>query len=337
MDFTGQFPGIIEDTADPEKLGRARIRVPQLHGIAGRGVIASNSLPWAVPAALPAGSGGGISWPPEVGDNVWVTFLDGEPEKPVWRYGMQDTSQAKLYPLHSYDKDSVPNCGTLQRYGHRFELNKDAAVLHTKGRLSLAFNDTIRSTALDAGDELHVCATRLTRLNTTVLAISIANGVISVDNELAITANGAVTILSTGCTHRISDGAVLISDQAGSSLGLDGLGNAMLLASNGSGLLIGNEAGSLTLSSGVQLSALGPVAALSALELAVNAGAINLGLGAVDPIVTTYRLILYLTELCALYAAHVHPLPDGGTTGPPTVLLVPPLPIQIGSLTTTAV
>src|SRR3546814_4627799 len=40
---------------------------------------------------------------PEPGDHVWVRFLDGQPEKPIWEWGMQTITDAKNLNLHHYE------------------------------------------------------------------------------------------------------------------------------------------------------------------------------------------------------------------------------------------
>ena len=137
MDLVGTYGGIVEDNRDPEKLGRLKVRVPHVFGAVGGlfGAISTENIPWATPTGLPAGlsqSSGGMDWLPTLGDQVMVRFLDGEPEKPIWEWGMQTQEGAKSFKLHSYDKiTSKPTRGALVRYGHTVEWNEDGIIATT--------------------------------------------------------------------------------------------------------------------------------------------------------------------------------------------------------------
>jgi hypothetical protein len=136
----GTYCGIAENVNDPLKLGRVKVRVPHVYGAsaAGGGVIGANDLPWAMPAGMPAGGSaesGGFSHLPNVGDHLYVRFLDGEPEKPIWEWGMQTQPDAKALPLHQYDANSKtvgkPKRAGWTRYGHTVELNSDGIIVTT--------------------------------------------------------------------------------------------------------------------------------------------------------------------------------------------------------------
>jgi hypothetical protein len=140
MSLLGTYCGIIENVSDPLKLGRAKVRVPHVYGAsgAGGGVIGTNDLPWALPAGMPAGGSagsGGFSHLPNVGDHVYVRFLDGEPEKPIWEWGMQTQPDAQALPLHQYEVNGKtvgkPKRAAWTRYGHTVELNADGVIVTT--------------------------------------------------------------------------------------------------------------------------------------------------------------------------------------------------------------
>ena len=132
MKLFSTYAGTVESTADPEQLGRLKVRVPLVYGPSTSSeAISISDLPWALPVGLPAGGSsqsGGMVWLPDVGDHVWVRFLDGEPEKPIWEWGMQDTAQASSYPYFrlpttGYGQNSAgaivaPAMGMLTRYNH---------------------------------------------------------------------------------------------------------------------------------------------------------------------------------------------------------------------------
>lgn len=150
MELTGLFVGIVEKNNDPERLGRVKVRVPHVYGATGSqtGAIGIDNLPWALPIGVPAGgsgASGGISWLPDQGDQVVVTFLDGEPEKPVWMWMMQTKDQSEKLPLHLYSNDGGkvghPKRSALTRYGHLIEFNLGSVILSTLNGYRMVLND----------------------------------------------------------------------------------------------------------------------------------------------------------------------------------------------------
>jgi len=78
--YYGNYRGTIVDNEDPEKLGRVKLRVPQ---IAGDNVIED----WAWPKGFPAGQDFGDFMIPPEGSPVWVEFENGDPQHPIWSGG----------------------------------------------------------------------------------------------------------------------------------------------------------------------------------------------------------------------------------------------------------
>jgi len=144
----GTYPGVVESNVDPEKLGRLKVRVPQTYGAFSNtsGYIGTDVLPWAMPSGLPGGgssASGGMDWLPEIGDQVLVRFLDGEPEKPVWEWFMRNTKQRDGYELHVYDEiTQKPDRGALTRYGHTFEFNEAGLLMTTSHGYSVLLTDS---------------------------------------------------------------------------------------------------------------------------------------------------------------------------------------------------
>jgi len=65
--------GVVKDLEDPQKLGRVRVALPHLE---------NKQSPWARIATLMAGAGRGSLFRPEVGDEVLVALLHGDPSQP---------------------------------------------------------------------------------------------------------------------------------------------------------------------------------------------------------------------------------------------------------------
>lgn len=143
-EISGLYSGTVEDVIDPELIGRIKVRVPHVYGPVGvAGSIDTTDLPWAFPAGLPAGgssASGGISWLPEPGDQVYVQFLDGEPEKPVWMWGNQTRTQKDSLKLHNYEGKRVVRAG-LTRYGHTVEFNSGSIIATSKSGYAIILDE----------------------------------------------------------------------------------------------------------------------------------------------------------------------------------------------------
>ena len=82
--FYGLYPGKCIDVNDPERRSRIKITVPQITGEA--------VSDWALPCRAPGTSNGTpvvdtVSTPqtvPSTGAVVWVMFVGGDPNFPVW-------------------------------------------------------------------------------------------------------------------------------------------------------------------------------------------------------------------------------------------------------------
>ncbi|HEY2946874.1 MAG TPA: phage baseplate assembly protein V [Micromonosporaceae bacterium] len=76
--FFGKYRGFVVDNADPEQLGRLKLRVPSVLG----GDIVTG---WALPCVPYGGDANqGFLFIPEVGAGVWVEFEEGDLEFPLW-------------------------------------------------------------------------------------------------------------------------------------------------------------------------------------------------------------------------------------------------------------
>jgi uncharacterized protein involved in type VI secretion and phage assembly len=76
--YHGKYRGLVVDNADPEQLGRLRVKVPS---VLGDQVVTG----WAM-ACVPYGGqpGQGLFAVPDRGAGVWVEFEEGDLEFPIW-------------------------------------------------------------------------------------------------------------------------------------------------------------------------------------------------------------------------------------------------------------
>lgn len=76
--FYGKYRGFVVDNADPEQLGRLKIKVPS---VLGPEVVTG----WALPCVAYGGDANqGLLFIPEVEAGVWIEFEEGDLEFPVW-------------------------------------------------------------------------------------------------------------------------------------------------------------------------------------------------------------------------------------------------------------
>ena len=94
--FNGSFRAVVEETNDPLRIGRLRVRIPELHDKN----IKPDELPWAVPAFPYGGKGSGLWSSPSIGDQVFIQFEKNHPYSPIWT-GAADPTRRKFYPLES--------------------------------------------------------------------------------------------------------------------------------------------------------------------------------------------------------------------------------------------
>lgn len=74
--YYGKYRGLVDDNDDPRRMGRIRVRVPELLDDVPTG--------WALPCTPYAGPNQGSFMVPPVGAGVWVEFESGRLERPIW-------------------------------------------------------------------------------------------------------------------------------------------------------------------------------------------------------------------------------------------------------------
>lgn len=111
--FFGPYLGTVVQTQDPERNGRITLRCAQVYGVDDG---ASPESPWALPRMGGGGMGDGMLWVPKPGDTVWVEFIGGDPDYPVWSPGpYRRTGGFEHSPQHTrgrYDQSDMALRGT---------------------------------------------------------------------------------------------------------------------------------------------------------------------------------------------------------------------------------
>lgn len=324
----GTYGGIVERVDDPEQLGRVKVRVPFIYGATPEttGYIGTNDLPWALPVGLPAGGSsrsGGLSHLPEIGDHIFVRFLDGEPEKPLWEWGMQTLTDAKNLPLHQYNKSGKrvtnPKRAGWTRYGHTFEMNPDGAIMTT----SQGYRVTVTDGAPGANEGIIQIATP----NGNLLEIDDASGTwtVYITEDLNLNVTDEVILQARALDFTLSDGVRLT---AGTTIDVTAEGDISATSS---------AAVNVTATEINAISS-GSMLLQAAAELQATFATMRLGQGATEPFVLGTQLSTFLTQLMAWLSTHVHTSATPGTpTSPPVIPPQTVVTTQIATLTSQVV
>jgi hypothetical protein len=322
MSLSFTYAGIVEVNQDPFKLGRLKVRVPHVYGAAATGIgyIGNNELPWALPAGMPAGGSalsGGLSHLPERGDKVWVRFLDGEPEKPIWEWGMQSVDDAKALKLHSYALGTPvgsPNRALWTRYSHAIELNEGSVICTTSQGYRIVLTDASEPGAFDGNIQIttpkgNSCT--FDDLDDTVKMLVVEDLYFNVGNAVLGISDSYRWKTMTG-DFEIDSGAALtitaldtISVTTASNLSVDILEDAIVKAGT---------------------------------DITVGFAHLSLGLAATQAAVLGGALTLWMESLFLWLATHTHTSATPGTPTSPAqqpTITIQPLPQALLSTTVT--
>lgn len=319
MLLNGTYAGTVEAVADPAKLGRVKARVPMVHGVQGAsaGFIGTNNIQWAFPTGLPAGGtarSGGFSHLPRVGDHVWIRFLDGEPEKPIWEWGSQDQSQIVDLPLNTYDPQSGEpvDRSFWTRFSHSIEISPDSVVVATNTGYAMQFAageqnamdgfillQTPRGHQIDINDESQALTINCVEdfyLNVpdeiVILSLStelntVEELTVVVGTDFSLTASANIDLSATLALNISADAAMTIAAQQT----LDVTANA--------GMTLATDA-----------------------VMTLNFQSLFLNAGATEPFVKGTQMVAFLNSLLLYLTTHTHGNGNNGSpTSPP---IIPP-------------
>lgn len=78
--YYGLYEGIVINNNDPEKRGRLQVKIPSIYG-------EQTFEEWIYGKAIFNGKDMGIFAIPSVGSGVWISFINGDAERPIWEMG----------------------------------------------------------------------------------------------------------------------------------------------------------------------------------------------------------------------------------------------------------
>jgi hypothetical protein len=306
----------VVDDKDPEQRNRVRVRSAHVYGAAVEEErIGDLELPWALPAQAVFG-GTGESWTPPIGSAVWVMFLGGSHEDPIYWGGYSITADA--IPEHKTSYGPSPATRIIKTLnGHAFEMRYKVGeeYINLSTALLVALK-LIDSEAL-GGPKVLLQTPAMYRLvldeKLGIITLATPGGF-----SLVINQSGAVISITTaaGNSVTLSDAAGIAVTTPGPLLSLSAVAGVLSLSALTLTLV---ATAALSLSATAVLAITGG----TGLALLTAAGLVTLGVAG------SFQALATAQFVNTTYATHTHAVTTApGVTGVPVPLPVP------GDLTT---
>ena len=92
-EYYGIYPAFVKSVKDPEKRGRIKVRCPEALGDATSG--------WCEPCSPVAYDNGGDFFVPPLEECVWIAFIEGDINRPVYLGGWWSKDKSPLKDKYS--------------------------------------------------------------------------------------------------------------------------------------------------------------------------------------------------------------------------------------------
>ncbi|RLA83728.1 MAG: phage tail protein [Epsilonproteobacteria bacterium] len=180
---------LITDNLDPEGKNRLKVQYPWDSN--------TNESYWARMLTFMSGDGFGAHFVPEIGDEVLVSFLNGDIESPVIMGALWNDE--RMPPYDNTDENNIH--AIKSRSGHELIFNDDENALSMEIKSSqerkIILNDSDETLEIDDGNGNHI-------------AINTQDQTILIDSSMDVKVNAGANIeLKSGANITIEAGGVL--------------------------------------------------------------------------------------------------------------------------------
>ena len=198
-EYPGTYPAIISNLKDPDKQGRVKMTFPWLDK--------KYESDWARVMQIGAGAGEGFLWYPEVGDEVLVSFLGGDPRKPTVIGGLHNGKDKPPFADHISNNGEVEVRGMKSKSGHVVTFHDKRGeerieIVTGKGSCTIVLNEKSKEIVIESKGDITVKATK----NVDVQASGDVNVKASKNLKIEATANAEI---KAGANLKLEAGAVV--------------------------------------------------------------------------------------------------------------------------------
>jgi uncharacterized protein involved in type VI secretion and phage assembly len=162
--FQGIYSGRCENNIDPLNMGRIMVSVADVGG--------SATLSWALPCLPVTGRGMGMFTVPPVGAGVWVMFVRGDSDYPVWMGGYYGNGDAP--PLARRVPPSIDGITLQTTSGHGLVISDapgGGILIQTAGGAKIEVTDAGITIATGQGAEIKLTAATV-NINNNALSVT---------------------------------------------------------------------------------------------------------------------------------------------------------------------
>lgn len=192
--WSGMYPALVTNLKDPEKYGRVKLSLPWLD--------ANYETGWARVCQIGAGEEEGISWLPEVGDEVLVSFMGGDPRRPVVVGGLYNGNDKPPFEDHvDMDLGTVEVRGMQSRVGHHLAFHDTSGeerieIKTGNGKLSIVLDQKNQAIVIDADGDVTLKSSKNLGIEATSNVDLKASGNISLEasGNFDVKAGGKLTL-----------------------------------------------------------------------------------------------------------------------------------------------
>lgn len=147
--YFGLYQGIVTSTKDPEKRGRIKVICPKVLG-------ANVESAWCDPLVNVAYDSGGDFCIPDKDEAVWLQFIEGDANRPVWLGGWWSKNKTPLGQEYN-DADKVriisySDCSIVLKNGEILVSTADCSLKIKNGNITIDGNLTVNGNITASND-----------------------------------------------------------------------------------------------------------------------------------------------------------------------------------------